>query len=73
MLINIMAILFINLIIGACVLESLDKHGELFQWYSNAPFPILEPIVLTIWPIILAMYWIRNPQRKNHRKDNDLK
>jgi len=46
-----------NAIIGAAVLVSIDKRGDLHRWYLEAPNDFIRAAVLELWPAILVSYY----------------
>lgn len=63
----IVAIIFINMIVGCFVLSHIDKDDRLYNWLFNECPPkiaFLPPLVISCWPIILYLYYKENKNAK---------
>ena len=43
-------------LLGAAVLASIDKDGELLEWTEAAPSSWLSGLVVVLWPVVVCAY-----------------
>ena len=43
-------------LLGAAVLASIDKDGELLEWAEAAPSSWLSGLVVVLWPVVVCAY-----------------
>ena len=58
-----LALFYANTLIGCLAWALVDgEDGDIGRWFDNCPKEIAwfaQPIVLTVWPIAIWVYWTR--------------
>lgn len=48
--------LLVWLLLGAFVLQHIDRDEELYTWYAAAPYAMVKVAFMLLWPVVAVVY-----------------